>query len=115
MSYILIIGDDETTREYLSRLLTEEGYEIRTATHGAAALAHVGAQQPALILVNERMLARDGSEFLRLYLDTPQPHAPIMIIRVPVPSTEAGGRLGRPTELLQAIELIYQYLRKTNE
>ena len=115
LSYILVLDDDATTREVLSRLLTEEGYEVRAAADGAAALTQLAVQQPTVILLDQRVLDRPESEFLRWYRETPGPHAPVIVVTTPVESIEAGRLVGRPTTLLEVIALIYQHTGETKE
>jgi DNA-binding response OmpR family regulator len=48
---VLVVEDDATTRQLVSRLLTREGYEVVTAADGADALIEANRQLPdALIL-----------------------------------------------------------------
>jgi DNA-binding response OmpR family regulator len=35
---VLVVDDDESIRDFVSLALSEEGYEVMTAAHGAAAL-----------------------------------------------------------------------------
>ncbi len=113
---ILFVDDDESIREFVTMALTDEGYEVSTAPHGAAALDLVNERQPNLILLDMRMPVMDGWAFLKAYDGTPQPHAPIIALTasrnspdIKVPS-EVNGFLAKPFDLNELIELIGQYV-----
>src|SRR5258707_12379485 len=78
LAFILFVEDDETIRMAVEMALTDEGYPLVMAKHGAAALEIVAQRQPALILLDMRMPVMDGPAFLTAYRQTPQPHAPIV-------------------------------------
>ena len=113
---ILFIDDDESIREFVTMALTDEGYEVTTAPHGAAALDLILQRQPNLILLDMRMPVMDGWVFLKAYDDTPQPHAPIIALTasrnspdILVPE-EVSGFLPKPFDLNELIALIDQHL-----
>ena len=62
---ILIVDDDESIRDMIEIVLAAEGYAVRTAPHGAAALEAVGECAPRLILLDMRMPVLDGWGFAR--------------------------------------------------
>lgn len=116
VGHILFIDDDESIREFVTMALTDEGYRVSTAPHGAAALEQVNREQPNLILLDMRMPIMDGWAFLKAYDSTPQPHAPIIALTasrnspdVKVPA-EVDGLLAKPFDLNELIELIGQYV-----
>jgi CheY-like chemotaxis protein len=49
---ILIVDDDPVTRDVLTRLLNDVGYEILTATDGSQAVAVTRQEKPDLILLD---------------------------------------------------------------
>ena len=59
---ILIVDDSQPTQHVLSRLLTEQGYAVRSASDGPTALRVAEAQPPDLILLDVRMPGMDGYE-----------------------------------------------------
>ena len=61
---VLIVEDDEATREMLWRTLEKEGYGIREAENGRVGLQQVAKQAPELILLDLMMPEMDGFEFL---------------------------------------------------
>jgi CheY-like chemotaxis protein len=66
---ILIVDDEPAVREVLSGYFEHQygprGYRIETATDGAAALAAVRRQRPALVLLDIDMPGMGGVEALR--------------------------------------------------
>ncbi len=63
-SPILVVEDDVSTRELLSRTLEKEGWPVSTAENGRVALDKVAASRPALILLDLMMPEMDGFEFI---------------------------------------------------
>ena len=60
---ILLIEDEADLRADLAYLLEDEGYRVRTAAHGAEALALLeGGARPAVILLDLMMPVMDGWE-----------------------------------------------------
>lgn len=61
---ILIVEDDDATRELFKRTLEREGWNALTARNGKLALLEVAAQQPDLILLDLMMPEMDGFQFI---------------------------------------------------
>ncbi len=60
MATVLVADDDPGIRAFLTDLLTIEGYAVRCAEDGAAALAEVERAPPDLVLSEVRMPRLDG-------------------------------------------------------
>jgi CheY-like chemotaxis protein len=61
---ILIVEDDESIRESLAEMLTQDGYHVVTAGDGRAALEQLRwGLRPCLILLDLRMAVMTGWEF----------------------------------------------------
>jgi adenylate cyclase len=81
---ILVVDDDQSNRELLARRLAREGYAVRTAADGEAALELLG--QPAsppieLVLLDVMMPGIDGYEVLRrLKGDPVRRELPVLMI-----------------------------------
>jgi two-component system OmpR family response regulator len=62
---ILVVDDDEAAAHTLGRLLRQEGYDVRVAVSGQAGLQESESSPPDAIILDLRMPAMDGLEFLR--------------------------------------------------
>ena len=62
---ILLVDDDPTLLSILSRRLTREGMDVRTAPSGTTALAALDRAWPALLVVDLMMPGMDGFELCR--------------------------------------------------
>jgi PAS domain S-box-containing protein len=60
----LVVEDNEAVRGLLRRILEQEGWVVREAEHGRAALTAMEAAQPDLVLLDLMMPEMDGFEFL---------------------------------------------------
>ncbi len=61
---ILVVDDEKNTREALSKILSEDGYEVVTAADGYQAMSLVTRELPDLILADLKMPGIDGLELL---------------------------------------------------
>ena len=62
---ILVVDDDEGVRQIFARMLTLEGFRVRTAMNGKRGLWEVAQRQPDAIILDLRMPLVDGLDFLR--------------------------------------------------
>jgi two-component system, OmpR family, response regulator MprA len=62
---VLVVEDDEDIAQALQRSLRLEGYEVRVATDGEAALESAGAFQPDLVILDLGLPRLDGMEVAR--------------------------------------------------
>ncbi|MBT6019233.1 response regulator, partial [bacterium] len=60
---ILIVEDDDTTREMLKKSLTGHDFKVRIATNGKEGLEKVKDSKPGLVLLDLMMPEMDGFEF----------------------------------------------------
>ena len=60
---ILIVEDDDTTREMLKKSLTGHDFKVRIATNGREGLEKVKDSKPGLVLLDLMMPEMDGFEF----------------------------------------------------
>jgi PAS domain S-box-containing protein len=61
---VLVVEDDEGTRQVLRKSLTKQGWAVAEAADGREALRRVAEQPPGLILLDLMMPEMDGFEFL---------------------------------------------------
>src|SRR5688572_18554508 len=75
---VLVVDADSDIRAFVSGLLSDEGYQVRTATNGREAFTILATGRPAVILPDLMMPELDGWDFLarqRLNLE---------LVRIPV-------------------------------
>ena len=65
MPRILIVEDNELSRDMLSRRLEKRGYEVATATDGEEGVAKARTDEPDLILMDLALPVLDGWEATR--------------------------------------------------
>jgi two-component system response regulator MprA len=61
---VLVVDDDPAIRELVAALLADEGWAVRTAADGLAALAATGTWHPDLVVTDVAMPRLDGLELL---------------------------------------------------
>ncbi|WP_414552783.1 response regulator [Anabaena sp. CCY 0017] len=78
---ILIVDDTIDNLRLLSKMLAEQGYEVRCVTNGAIALIGIKAQPPDLILLDITMPGMNGYEVCRqLKTDAQTDEIPVIFI-----------------------------------
>jgi len=79
MSTILIIDDDDQLRISFERLLTEEGYEVRTAPSGEMGLRVFGEGSLDLVILDMRLPGMNGLEVFKA-IHAREPKLPVIIM-----------------------------------
>jgi two-component system chemotaxis response regulator CheY len=97
---VLIVEDDAVVRAVLVESLRFEGYEVRAAADGAAALAVLGQWIPNLILLDLMMPGMDGWAF------RDQQRALASVREVPVVVVSASRELSRAAEALHPAAVV---------
>jgi chemosensory pili system protein ChpA (sensor histidine kinase/response regulator) len=69
LSTVLVVDDSLTVRRASQRLLERHGYAVALARDGVEALAYLGNDRPALILLDIEMPRMDGFELLATLRD----------------------------------------------
>ena len=78
---VLIVEDDDATRELLRRLLTARGHTVTEAADGQAALEMVAKSIPSMILLDLMLPKMDGFTFLKELRHTPAwEHIPVIVV-----------------------------------
>lgn len=109
---VLVVEDDDNIRELVDVILSGAGYEVFTASDGAAALQLLGSTRPDLVLLDMRMPIMDGWEFARRYRARPEPHAPIVVLTAArdaaarAAEIHANGYLGKPFNIGELLTLV---------
>jgi CheY-like chemotaxis protein len=69
---ILVVEDDDDTRELMAELLRTEGYAVDVASNGSVALEHLRkGEVPALVVADMHMPIMNGRELLQRLRDEP--------------------------------------------
>ncbi len=76
---ILVIDDDESTRDYLRALITKNGWRVFTAESGEQALMEMEKVNPTLVTLDLVLPGIDGIETLRLIKEKDQEVPVIML------------------------------------
>jgi DNA-binding NtrC family response regulator len=79
MPKILIVDDDRDLRQFLAEVLESDGFEVREAEDGPAALARVNEEPPALVILDISMPGLDGLTVLSR-MRTVVPRLPIVMV-----------------------------------
>jgi CheY-like chemotaxis protein len=112
---VLVVDDDDASRDVIGLLLSDEGFPVATAANGLEALARVDENSPSLILLDMRMPVMDGWEFARAYRARPGRHAPIVVItaapsaRDRMKEIQAAGFLAKPFDLSDLIQIVQRF------
>ncbi len=61
---VLVVDDDPTARDLLSKMLTKIGWDVAEAENGKVALVRVAENRPQLIILDLMMPVMDGFEFI---------------------------------------------------
>ena len=79
MGTILLVDDDDQLRGSFYNLLSAEGYRVRAASSGEAALALADEELPEAVIMDVRMPGLDGLSTLRLLRER-EPRLPVIIM-----------------------------------
>jgi class 3 adenylate cyclase len=80
-SHVLVVDDNASNRDLLTRRLIREGYRVTAAEGGLAALALMAAESFDLVLLDLMMPGMSGFEVLcRLKADASTRHIPVIMI-----------------------------------
>jgi DNA-binding response OmpR family regulator len=82
MAQVLVVDDDPTVREVVVGYLRADGHEVTECADGEAALAHVAASRPDLVVLDLMLPGIDGIEVCRrLHAETPaQQRLPVIML-----------------------------------
>jgi DNA-binding response OmpR family regulator len=117
---VLVVDDEPTIAEVVSRYLERAGYRTRTAGDGARALAMIGSQRPDLVVLDLMLPGIDGLEVMRRLRHSDQ--TPIGVILLTAKGEESdrvvGLRLGaddyvvKPFSPLELVARVDAVLRR---
>jgi CheY-like chemotaxis protein len=113
------VDDDRAIRGLLHDVLVDDGYDVRTAANGLAAVELMGEWRPDLIVLDMAMPVMDGTAFRAVQLA----HLHWRSIPVVVLSATAGflsedatigakAVLGKPFEVDELLELVGRWITR---
>jgi two-component system response regulator ResD len=113
---ILIIDDNDDVRSVLAMLLAEEGYNVKEAVDGEAALDRALDPDISLIVLDIAMPRRNGPSFCRAYHERGG-QAPIILITaareeevaVAIATCAAVAYIQKPFEIDEALATVKQH------
>ncbi len=119
---VLVVDDDETVSEILSRYLVREGFVVDTVADGTAALAQAAAWQPDLIVLDLMLPDVSGLEICRRLRASESSSVPIIMLTARGEERERifGLRLGaddyivKPFSPREVAARVASVLRRTN-
>jgi CheY-like chemotaxis protein len=119
-SQILIVEDHPTMREAMRMVLEHEGFAIREASDGGAALEMIRAHHPDLVFLDLNIPGTSGADVLRALKDDPET-ARVRVIIVTATGEEGREQVLRmgadeyftkpfsPLALLRTVERVLQH------
>lgn len=102
---VLVVDDDDALAESLRGALSDEGYAVATARHGAAALELIAIHEPALLIVDLRMPIMDGRSFIEQYRRVAKRPRPIVVLTGARDGREAAEALGADAFVAKPFDL----------
>lgn len=92
---VLLIDDDETIRELVSEVLSDEGYGVVAVADAAAGIAVAQQSPPKLILLDSQVRSPAAQDpFVGPYRQLPGPHAPIYLFSATSDAETVAQKLG---------------------
>jgi two-component system nitrogen regulation response regulator NtrX len=118
---VLVVDDEANIVNLVVELLQDEGYAVRSALNGEAALAAIAQQPPAMILLDMYMpqmtgvmlweqLQRQGISNIPVILMTASPRAAESLL-----VQGATEYLPKPFDIDQLLECVARYTRSNNQ
>ena len=90
---ILVVDDDATLRETLTEVLTEDGFEVRSARDGREALDQLSGWSADLVILDLMMPVMDAEAFQRAQARAGR-RTPLLIVSAAPRLAETAARLG---------------------
>ena len=87
---VLVVDDDSSIRRLLGYVLKDEGFAVKSAVEGNAALDLIDRQHPDLILLDMKMPGMDGWEFVQHYRERCGHRTPIIVFTAAQNASQRG-------------------------
>jgi DNA-binding NtrC family response regulator len=103
--YVMVVDDEATARSGLEKLLLQEGFEVASASDGAAALEVAAERVPDLVVTDLKMPGMDGLELLRRLREQHE-NLPVIVVTAfgDVTSAVAAMRVGADDYLTKPVD-----------
>lgn len=114
---VLVVDDQTEIVELVVDFLRDEGYSVRGVTDGAAALAAIEAQPPAMVLLDMFMPHMTGSELWQHLQRQDLGAIPVVLMTASPSAAEnllaqgATDYLAKPFDLEQLLECVARYVQ----
>jgi len=124
MARILLVEDNDLSRDMLSRRLARRGYEVLLAVDGAQAVEVARAERPDVILMDLSLPVMDGWEATRRIKHAPETHAiPVIALTAHAMASDAAQAREagcddvdtKPVELERLLEKVERWLAVARE
>jgi CheY-like chemotaxis protein len=103
---VLVVDDDELIRDTLATALVDEGYSVRVAGDGQAALNTLGEWLPDLIVLDLMMPVMDGLAFRAAQQALQRAaHIPVIVLSAAHNLTMRAGALGATAVFAKPFDL----------
>ncbi|HSK92471.1 MAG TPA: response regulator [Candidatus Angelobacter sp.] len=116
---VLVVEDDEILRDTLVEVLGDEGYDVRSASNGRAALEALDQWEPDVIVLDLMMPLMDAFEFRRHQVAADlAPQSRVLILSAARDLETAAEQIGadawmaKPFRLLEVIEIVERLVRE---
>ncbi|HNP69580.1 MAG TPA: response regulator [Kouleothrix sp.] len=115
--HILVVDDEAHILNLIVELLEDEGYQVRSASNGAAALALIVDQPPALILMDMYMPQMDGLRLLEMLQQQGVNDIPVVLMTASPRAAEqvmgvaAIEYLAKPFDIEMLLEYVTRYVQ----
>jgi len=104
LAKVLVIDDDESSREISRRILSKRGYSVITAEGGAAGIDLAREQDPDIIVLDILMPGMDGWQVLEKLRDIPETSNIPIIMQSMLSERELGLSLGADDYLTKPVD-----------
>jgi DNA-binding response OmpR family regulator len=102
---VLVIEDDDYSRDALARLLAAEGYEAQSAGDGESGLEKAHEMRPDIIVLDLNLPGIDGHQVIKMIRgDGPLSSVPILIVTGDDQQAKAAKEMGADGYLTKPVE-----------
>ena len=102
---VLVVDDDDSIRELINLILTDEGYAVRSAKNAHGAFRLIQEQPPALIVLDLTLPDQSGADFITTYRRLPNATAPIVVVSGLPDVVQLGSALGAAGTLAKPFDV----------